>query len=341
MFFVAAVVAFVAVLVALGTDCEALALVLFLAMLSFAAWGALRGLVWLDRPSAQTIPNVLGTLGNLAILGLGALFTFIATMSFGRGRQIRRFGRLLLPPVRRGGDWAREPMSASIEDATTRAGLAAQWRENGRTEHASVAAFARLTLDLMVLGAPPALIAAANRDALDEIRHAELCFSLARALDGREESPAAFPGAGQTRGLPGSRALALARLAVDSLVDGALHEGVSARTVARLARRCADPATRAVLKEIAADEGRHSAHGWDVVRWCLAEGGEPVAHALAGAARAIPKRMESQVAVAARDGSWEKWGIPGQELEAAEYEKTRTDVVRRVELLVSGVRRAA
>lgn len=29
---------------------------------------------------------------------------------------------------------------------------------------------------------------------------------------------------------------------------------------------------RAILKEIAADEGRHAAHGWDVVAWCLAEG---------------------------------------------------------------------
>jgi hypothetical protein len=144
-----------------------------------------------------------------------------------------------------------------------RATLAHQWRENGRTEHASVAAYARLTLDLIALGAPPSLVRAAQRDALDEIRHTELCFSLARAIDGRDVGPGPFAvmdGASRS----GSRALSLARLAVDSLVDGALHEGVSARVIAQLAKRTDMEPIRALLKELAADEGRHAAHGWDV-----------------------------------------------------------------------------
>jgi hypothetical protein len=161
-----------------------------------------------------------------------------------------------------------------------RAKLAARWRENGRTEHASVAAFTRLTLDLIALGAPAGLIEAANHDSLDEIRNADFCFSLARALDDRRESPGPFPGAQHAGGLPASRPLALAQLAVSSLVDGALHDGLSARVIARLAKRCEEPTVRDVLLELAADEGRHSAHGWDVVEWCLAEGGAPVAHAL-------------------------------------------------------------
>src|SRR4029077_13893090 len=117
-------------------------------------------------------------------------------------------------------------------------GVADRWRENGKTEHASVAAFARLTLDLMALGAPPDLIAAANQDALDEIRHTELCFSLAKALDGKAVSPGAFPQAQRVATLPRSRTFALAKLAVDSLIDGALHEAVSARIIASLAHRC-------------------------------------------------------------------------------------------------------
>jgi hypothetical protein len=283
--------------------------------------------------------------GNLFMTGLGAFAALLSTMTFTRGRQIRSAGKILLPPVGPGDAWTGAGLSSAgpvgvigTDDDATRRAVAAQWRENGRTEHASVAAFARLTLDLMALGAPPELVADANRDALDEIRHTELCFGLARALDGRSESPGAFPEAARARTLPRSRTLALAQLAVDSLIDGALHEGVSARIIAKLARRCEAPAIQAILKEIAADEGRHAHHGWDVVRWCLAEGGEPVARALEGALRALPKTMSSPMPDEARDGRWERWGIMGEELEAEEHEATREDLERRVSATIAATR---
>lgn len=301
--------------------------------------------------ATQSVAGVLATvgvgLGNLFMTGLGALTAFLSTITFTRGRQIRSRGRILLPPVEAGDAWTGAGLSSSgpvsvieTDDATTRGAIAAQWRENGRTEHASVAAFARLTLDLMALGAPPELVADANRDALDEIRHAELCFGLARAIDGRVESPGAFPEAARTRMLSRSRTLALAELAVDSLVDGALHEGVSARIIAKLARRCEAPAIHAILKEIAADEGRHARHGWDVVRWCLAEGGEPIARALEGALRALPTTMSSPMPDEARDGRWERWGIMGEKLEAEEHDATRADLERRVAQAVAATRDA-
>ena len=277
--------------------------------------------------------SLLMILGNLVMTGFGMLVAYVSTFGFSRGRQLRRFGRVLLPSLRQSPDWATPEMALRQEDAP--AGLADQWRENGKTEHASVAAFARLTLDLMALGAPPALIASANRDALDEIRHTELCFSLAATLDGQPVGPAPFPEAQRVRPLPRRRSLALAKLAVDSLVDGALHEGVSARVIVKLSRRCAVPAVRAMLKEIAADEGRHAAHGWAVTAWCLEEGGEPVALALSGALRALPEKVRSQLPVPAADGGWERWGIHGHALEAAEYAVARADVVRRVNALVS------
>jgi len=282
---------------------------------------------------------------NLFMTALGVMSALFSTMAFTRGRQIRSAGSVLLPRVEAGDSWTgsglsspSEPVAFAIEDTATRDALAAQWRENGRTEHASVAAFARLTLDLMALGAPPNLVADANRDALDEIRHAELCFGLARAIDHRAQSPGAFPEAARARTLSRTRTIALAELAVDSLVDGALHEGVSARIVAKLARRCQTPAIQAILKEIAADEGRHARHGWDVVRWCLAEGGESVARALEGAVRALPKKMASPIPEEARDGSWERWGIMGEALEAEEHEATRVDLERRVALAIASMR---
>ena len=140
--------------------------------------------------------------------------------------------------------------------------------------------------------------------------------------------------------LPQPRALALARLAVDSLVDGALHEGLSARIVARLARQCPEPTIRAVLSEIAADEGRHAAHGWDVVEWCLAEGGEAVASALRGAVASLPTKMATDLPEPARFGAWERWGIHSMATEREEHARARESIVCRVEKLTAEMRAA-
>jgi len=297
-----------------------------------------RGQNVMRGPLGPLLNCAFGLLG-LAMAAFGALTTLFATVGFARGRQLRRFGRVLLPPVTDGADWVDEALEL---DGVTHAppGVGEQWRENGRTEHASVASFARLTLDLMALGAPPALVASANQDALDEIRHTEACFALAFALDGRRESPGPFPEAQRVHTLSRVRGVALAELAVLSLVDGALHEGVSARVIAKLARRAQHPKIIALLKQIAADEGRHAAHGWDVVEWCLEQGGLPVAHALAGAVRVLPERMHSSLPECAVNGGWEAWGIHGEALERDEYAAARADVVERVARLVTATRAA-
>jgi hypothetical protein len=231
------------------------------------------------------------------------------------------------------------PEGLDVPEALRRA-LANRWRWNGQTEHASVAAFAQLSLDLLALGAPPALVHAAGRDGQDEIRHAELCFSLARGLGGDARGPLAFPQAREMPARPPTRTLWLAQLAVRSLIDGALHEGLSARVIAQLARRCEDPAIHAVLRELAADEGRHAAHAWEVVDWCLQEAGEPVLQALRGAAAVLPDAYAGNLPEGAADGSWERYGIPGAQLEAEEHAKARAEILRRVAGLTQA-RRAA
>jgi hypothetical protein len=318
--------------------------VLFVTTLAVAAVRTLIG-VWrlaqIARGQSDLGPGstLLATLGNLAMVTFGMWLAYLSTLGFSRGRQLRRFGRVLLPATGAGRRWVTQPLNID-EHASAPAGLAHQWRENGKTEHASVAAFARLTLDLMALGAPPTLIAAANRDALDEIRHAELCFSLASALDGQEISPSPFPEAQRVGTLPRSRTLALAQLAVDSLVDGALHEGVSARIISKLAQRCEVPTVRVALKEIAADEGLHAAHGWTVAEWCLAAGGTPVAQALLGAVQQLPMEMRTALPEGAADGGWERWGIHGHALEAQEYRAARAHVVGRVQAMVTSLKAA-
>ncbi len=297
------------------------------------AWAGLRTLLALGRAAWRTDPVEAGTWLGLLSAGafsvLGWLFSAATLGGFTRGRQLRRRGRLLLPALERSGAWGGLPLQPSVPPEL-RSALARAWRENGRNEHASVAAFAQLTLDLVALGAPPGLLASAQADARDEVRHAELCFSLARALDGEQAGPAPFPEARPVRALPPGRALALSRLAVESLVDGALLEGFSARLIAALVPRCEDAATAALLRELAADEGRHSRHGWDVVEWCLAEGGAPVARALHGALSALPERAKSALPEAARGGGWERFGVAGERLEAQAYEDSRRYVAGRV-----------
>ena len=46
-------------------------------------------------------------------------------------------------------------------------------------EHASVASFARFTLDLLSLGAPPGLLSAAFHAGQEEISHTQLCLDRA------------------------------------------------------------------------------------------------------------------------------------------------------------------
>lgn len=316
--------------------------VAFIGALAIVITGFFRGVSSLgqliftsDQPPAGFSVKVLFfTLVNAFLSMFGFLMAAGSTLGFGRGRQLRSFGKVLLPPVEAGPEWTNAEVGA-VAAGDERAAVAARWRENGRTEHASVGAFARLTLDLLALGAPPDLIADANRDSLDEIRHTELCFSLAKELDGKEESPGAFPAARTARTSVPTRPLALASLAVDSLVDGALHEGVSARVIARLAKTCTEPKIRAVLREIAADEGRHAAHGWDVVAWCLKEGGAPVASALRGALKAIPATIDSGLPAEAAGGAWERWGIHGEALESEEYAKSRMEVIAHCERLLA------
>ncbi|MEO8362329.1 MAG: hypothetical protein ABI672_20045 [Vicinamibacteria bacterium] len=260
---------------------------------------------------------VLGFVGNGAVAAWVVWAALVMMSGMAHGRRLRSRGKSLVPSTESQGTWttlAIEPGASPFPH-----GLADRWRENGAVEHASIAAFARLTLDLMGVGAPPSLIAAANLAALGEVRHAEFCFSVARAIDGSALSPAPFPEAAQTDTPPRDRRLALRKLAVESLVDGALGERVSANVLAQLAGRCRVPAIGDTLRGMATDEAGHAELGWAVVEWCVQDGGEVVVDSLRDAVRLLPARVETGLPQAARDGSWERYGIHGAELEAREY----------------------
>jgi hypothetical protein len=154
--------------------------------------------------------------------------------------------------------------------AEQRRQFARGWSQLGLMEHASVAAFARFTLQLLSLGAPALLVEQSQQAMADELVHARLCFGLA---SGYAEQPLG-PGP-----LPIEHALELTSL--EDIAALTLHEGCVGETIAALeaseARAAAsDPAVREALTRIEADERRHAQLAWRFVIWSLNTGGPRV-----------------------------------------------------------------
>lgn len=162
------------------------------------------------------------------------------------------------------GDWLAdlEPEVDGIEPAV-RAQLAERWTEIGLMEHASIAAFARFSLQLLAQGAPAALVEASQDAMRDETRHARLCFALASAYAGRRIGPGALPIDGA---LDDGDADTILRLVIR---EGCIGETVAAIEAAEAAAHAVDPVVRQVLTQIAADEQRHAELAWRYVAWTL------------------------------------------------------------------------
>ena len=152
-------------------------------------------------------------------------------------------------------------------DETSRAAIARHFAQAGLMEHASIAAFARFTLQLLALGAPPELVAASTRAMADETRHAELCFGLAARYAGHAVGPGRLDVAG-----------ALGAMDLLSIVELVVAEGCIGETAAALeatwaAEAATDPLVRDVLRGIAADEEAHAGLAFRFVAWAGREDG--------------------------------------------------------------------
>lgn len=154
------------------------------------------------------------------------------------------------------------------------------WLADAAMEHASIASFARLSLELVSLGAPPSLVRGAHEAALDEIEHARLAFGLARAVDPSSSpmGPGPFAHAGSS-GL----ATTLEELVAATVRDGCVGESFAALVAAEGALLCTEPRARAVLLRIAEEERAHAAFAFRVVAWAIGAGGAPVRRAAAAA----------------------------------------------------------
>lgn len=155
--------------------------------------------------------------------------------------------------------------------------LAQYWQDAARMEHASVASFARLTLELMAVGAPPELLVRSQQAGLDEVHHAAACFGLAQHMG----APAVGPGTFQLDGA--LRTPSLAELAAAAALEGCVWETVAALEAQVAAAACRLPAVQEALAAIAADEANHAELAWDIVRWAVETGGPEVRAAVVDA----------------------------------------------------------
>lgn len=133
-------------------------------------------------------------------------------------------------------------------------------------EHASIAAFARLSLSLLAFGAPPDLLVGTHEAALDEIRHAQISFTRA---GGGAVGPGPCPAFAALRAHS-----SLEELAVETYLDGCIGE-----TIASLDLRAhgADETTIAMAR----DEERHAELAWRIVEWAIDAGGSAVRERIA------------------------------------------------------------
>jgi hypothetical protein len=147
------------------------------------------------------------------------------------------------------------------EEARVRARLAEHWTAIGLMEHASIAAFARFSLQLLALGAPADLVEQSNQALADELQHTELAFALASAYGGGAVGPGplAIDGSLEEQSLE-----AIVRLVV---VEGCIGETVAALEAREAAAHAMDPVVRAALERIADDEAGHAALAWRTLRW--------------------------------------------------------------------------
>lgn len=206
------------------------------------------------------------------------------------GRPLMDDGRMVTAAAT-GVDWATDDRpSVRRLSEEERGVLAEAWQEQGLLEHASVAAFARLVLDLLELGAPADLVDRASVAMRDEVRHAARCFALASVYAGREVGPGPLP-------MPSRRGRrTLLRLAVETWREGCVGETLSVALAAAQLRGATDPVVRDVIAGILHDETEHAQLSWDIAAWAQARGGDRVKRAVrreAGRTVAEPPRSRA------------------------------------------------
>jgi hypothetical protein len=150
-----------------------------------------------------------------------------------------------------------------------------RWADAALAEHASIASFSRFSLHLLAVGAPSELIASSHKAALDEIKHAKMCFSISSAYLGEDLSPGKLPLDGNVIGETD-----LCSIVTAAVVEGCIGETISAFEATLAMEKAQLKATRNTLSVIAGDELRHAQLSWRFVKWAMGQNEAAVKEAI-------------------------------------------------------------
>lgn len=174
-------------------------------------------------------------------------------------------GELQRATLRRSPAWLNKilPQLKGLS-AHERERLATAWVEIAMGEHASIAAFSKLSLELLHFGAPAPLVEACHQAALDEVEHARGAFALASAYAGENLGPGILD-----MGNKVALAESYAAMALAVAHEGCRDETLSTLVAAESIRLVHDPVVRWFLEQVVRDETRHAAFSWRLLQWTL------------------------------------------------------------------------
>jgi hypothetical protein len=179
----------------------------------------------------------------------------------------------------------RRPDGLQTATVAAREPLGAYLAEAAHLEAASVVAFVELAFELEAHGVPAPLVEAAQRAALEEVRHAAMVGELARAFGQPPVTPTA------TLGPPRE----LRPVLETNRIEGMVGESYGAAVAAVQARRAATPLLRAVMGTVARDEARHATLARQVHQWGAPKLGRSARRALDDDGGAATERLAREL----------------------------------------------
>lgn len=192
--------------------------------------------------------------------------------------------------------WRRLPDWSPVGlDPVQRARAGEAWAKAAQMEHGSIASFSKFSLQLLGVGAPPQLIEASHRAAIDEVHHARISFAVASKFAGTSLGPAGIPLGGDLLGDG-----ALATVALETVRDGCVGESLAAAEAEAAGQEAIDDIIRLAMTSIARDEGQHAELAWRFVGWAIAVGGASLKRQVvtafeAAVARALAPDADSDI----------------------------------------------
>lgn len=200
-------------------------------------------------------------------------------------------------------DWLADMNLVTEPPAEVTVALARYWADVAALEHASVASFARFTLELLAQGAPPELVADAQRAALDEVEHARLGWALASLWSRRRIGPGPLSMTGLVP------ACDLGEMVTALVKEGCVGETLGAAEAKLLAEEVRDPVLASALHRIAADEQRHAELAWRTLRWLSSLHGTRVRDVALTAEREAEAELLAVKSAAPAEMVAPEWGL--------------------------------